>query len=195
MKNEKNAAVMALQGLLITFCMLCCIYTIVMGTGSDGQQLPAITCLAALAATVYYVYWGYSKSGANAFKTMLLFCALAALMCIVPALYNKEMISRLPTATTLCVLGYAVCFGLYLILALVPDLGKKKTFAIILFLFLFHEAVFFTTLILQPGAVVSDGTRFDSMRGMRLSCMVVLDINTAICSYFKYRDKAARGSR
>ena len=58
MKNEKNAAVMALQGLLITFCMLCCIYTIVMGTGSDGQQLPAITCLAALAATVYYVYWG-----------------------------------------------------------------------------------------------------------------------------------------
>ena len=195
MRREGNTALMALQGIVIAFCVLSCIYTIFMGSGSDGQQLPAITCLAALAATVYYIYWGYTKAAANAYKTMLLFCALAALICIVPALYNSEAISRIPTATTLCVLGYALCFGLYLILALVPDLGKKKTFAIILFLFLFHEAVFFTTLFLQPGAIVGDGTRFDTMRGLRHSCMVVLDINAWICSYFKYRDKAARGSR
>ncbi len=195
MRKVINMAAMALQGIIIAFCALSCIYTIYMGTGSAGQQLPALTCLMALAATVYYMVKGYTKAAAVAYKVMLLFCALAALMCIVPTLYNAEAFSNIPIAVTLCVLGYAVCFGLYLILALVPNLGKRATFSIIIFMFLFHEAVFWTTFILQPGTVIRDGTRFDTMRELRHSCMVVLAVNAGICSYFKYRDKAARGSK
>ena len=118
MKKTANILIICIQVLLLAFCALCCVYTIVMGAGSGGQQLPAVTALIALIATAYYALGQYRKVAAKAYKIMLLFCALASLMCIVPHMYNMDAISLRPIGSIVCVIGYAVCFGLYLILAL-----------------------------------------------------------------------------
>lgn len=196
MKNRITTVVMALLALDVLFCAGCCIYTLVKGGGSGGQQLPAITCLFALIATAHYAFMGYKKSAAGAFKVMLICCALASLMCLVPLTYNLDAINSWPVAAALCNIGYAMCFGAYLILALVPDLGKARSYALIAFAFCVHLAVYVFILIKQPGAAAGEGGKlFHTMRAMRHHCMFLLDIVVWFCDYFKYRDKAARGSK
>lgn len=195
MKKTASILIICIQVLLLAFCALCCVYTIVMGAGSGGQQLPAVTALIALIATAYYALGQYRKVAAKAYKIMLLFCALASLMCIVPHMYNMDAISLRPIGSIVCVIGYAVCFGLYLILALVPDLGKAVTGVLIAVIFCGFFAVHLSSIILRPGPIFGDGTRFDTMRIMRHTCMWALALNVGICSYFKYKDKAARGSK
>ena len=170
-------------------------YTIVKGGGSGGQQLPAFTCLAALIATALYVFKGHRKSAAGAFKIMLAFCALASLMCLVPLTYNLDAINNWPVAAALCAVGYAMCFGAYLILALVPDLGKARSYALIAFSFAVHLAVYVFVKIKQPAAAGEGRSVYYTMRAMRYHCMFLLDIVVWFCDYFKYRDKAARGSK
>jgi hypothetical protein len=186
---------MALLALDALFCAGCCVYTIIKGGGSGNQQLPAITCLFALIATAHYVFKGHKKSAANAFKIMLGCCALASLMCLVPLTYNLDAINNWPLAASLCAIGYALCFGAYLILALVPNLGKARSYALIAFAFLVHIAVYLFIKINRPAALGEEGSTYYTMRAMRHHCMFLLDIVVWFCDYFKYRDKAARGSK
>ena len=195
MKNRITTVIMVILGLDVLFCAGCCVYTIVKGGGSGGQQLPAFTCLAALIATAHYAFMGYRKSAAKAFKAMLLCCALASLMCLVPLTYNVDAISSWPLGAALCAIGYAMCFGAYLILALVPDLGKARSYALIAFALCVHLAVYVFVQIKQPSAAGEGGNLYHTMRAMRHHCMFLLDIVVWLCDYFKYRDKAARGSK
>lgn len=195
MKDKVTKVVMALLALDVLFCAGCCVYTLIKGWGSGGQQLPAITCFAALIATAHYVLLGYKKSAAGAFKAMLICCAFASLMCLVPLTYNLDAINSWPVATALCNIGYAMCFGTYLILALVPDLGKARSYALIAFALCVHLGVYVFIKIKQPGIAGEGGSVFNTMRAMRHHCMFLLDIVVWFCDYFKYRDKAARGSK
>lgn len=123
---------------------------------------------------------------------MLLCCALASLMCLVPLAYDTEAIANWQFGVALCSVVYALCFGAYLILALVPNLGKVKSDALIGFTFAAHLAVYIFLRINQPAA---GDSIFSTMRAMRHHCMFLLALVVLICNYFKYRDKAARGSK
>ncbi len=194
MKSKFSYVILGLQVLSLLFCVLCCIYTLVMGAGEGIQRGSAIMCLGALVATAYYVLRGQKKSVAKAYKVMLLFCAAASIMCIVPHIYDTDLLSSMPNAVAIVIIGYAVCFGLFLILALVPDLGKVRTNVIILIIFCiyFATAIFFQ--IKQPG-LLAGGTRAGTIGIMRLTCMYWLAVNVGTCCYFKYQDKATRGSK
>ena len=184
---------MVIHAIVILGCAASCVFTVVTGTNSGGQQLPAVFCFAALVMTAWYALKGYKKDDAFAFKLVLLFCSAASLVCLVPHMYNLDAINGRPIGAILCALGYAICFGLYLILAFVPDLGKVKSFCIITFIALVFTAVLLSSIILRPG-MLAGGTKFDSMRIFRHACMVELALNVVICYYFKYRDKKARGT-
>jgi hypothetical protein len=110
-------------------------------------------------------------------------------------MYNLDAINGSPVGAVLFALSYALCFGFYLMLAFVQDIGKLKSFLMIGFIFLFHLIALMFSMILRPGKMLGDGTSFDSMRIFRHTTMVVLAINVCICIYFKYRDKSARGSK
>lgn len=194
MNKKPNKVIMIVQFLLAIFCALCCIYTIIMGDDSGAQQLPAFTILTALISTVYYAMNGYQKDVSSMYKTMMILCAISALMCIVPHMYNYEIINNMPVRSTLCVLGFALSFSFYLMLAFVTDLGERKTNILIAMIFFFFLIVFVSSIVTQPGSMFGDGTRYDSMRSMRHFSMMVLAINAGICSYFKYQDKKVRGS-
>ena len=195
MKKSITAIVMGIQALAILFCVLSCIYMIVMGGGQGAQRGPAILCLAALAATVYYIAKGHQKTAAKAFKAMLLLCAAASVLCLLPHIYDSALISAMPNAAAFIAIGYALCFGLYLVLALVPDLGKRRSNAIILIVFCVFFAIALFYQINYPGIIFGDGTRADTMRIMRLTCMYWLAVNAGTCIHFKYVDKASRGSK
>ena len=119
-----------------------------MGTGFGGQQLPAAIFLAALIASAWYAIKGYTKAGAKAYKIMLLFCAAASWLCIIPHMFNYDAINNRPIGSILCTLGYALSFDLYIILALVPDLGKRKSNIISAIIFMIYLAVLVSCLIL-----------------------------------------------
>lgn len=193
--ERKNKLLIIGHMILVALCALTCLYTIFMGAGSGGQQFAAAMCLAALVATAWYAIKGYTKAEAKAYKIMMLFCAAASWLCIVPHMYNYDAINNRPIGSILCTLGYALSFGLYIILALVQDLGKRKSNIISAVIFMIYLAVLVSCLILRPGAIIADGTRFDSMRIYRHITMLTLAINSGICLYFKYRDKEARGSK
>jgi len=192
MKKGVNTAITIFQGLLALACAGICVYTIINGAGSNGQQWPAIACLLALVATLDYAFRGYRKSAARAYRVMILCCALASLLCLVPHTFNNTATAAAPVASALCAMGYAMCFGVYLLLAFVPDLGEAKSAGLLGFIFLIHLAVFICCLILQPGKFFGNGTIFDSMRAGRHFSILVLTINAAVCTHFKYTDKAER---
>lgn len=195
MKKGISIFVMAFQALSILYCLLSCIYTLVMGGGTGAQRGPAILCLAALAATVYYICKGHKKTAANAFKLMLLLSAAAAIMCLLPHFYDLDLIGEMPNGAAIIAIAYALCFGLYLVLALVPDLGKARSNTLIVIIFCIFAALIVFYQINRPGAVLTSGTQVNSMRIMRLSCMGCLALNAGTCNYFKYVDKASRGSK
>lgn len=192
MKKKSNTVITIIQCLLALACAGYCIYTVINGAGSGGQQWPAIACLLALGATLDYMFRGYRKSAARAYRLMILSCALASLLCLIPHTFNHTVTAEAPVASALCAIGYAMAFGAYLLIAFVPDLGEAKSAALLGFIFLVHLAVFTCCLILQPGKLIGNGTIFDSMRAARHFSILVLTVNAALCTHFKYVDKAER---
>ncbi len=194
MKKPLNTVLMVIQGILLVYCILGSIYTIAMG-GGHGLRGPAIVCLAALAATAYYVFSGYKKSSANVYKLMLTLCAAASLMYIVPTVYDVQSITAQPFMPALAATAYGLCFGLYLLLAYVPDLGKTRSNTLIVIIFVIFFALYLYNQICFPGPFVSDGTRYDYMRNLGILSMAALAVNAGICNHFKYEDKAKRGRK
>ena len=193
-KQSDSKLIKVGQIFLALICAASCVYTIANGAGSGGQQLPAVFCLAAIIATMYYIIRGYGKNASGAFKVMMLLCAFAHLMCIVPHMYNTEFVGSRPVYSVLGVLFYALSFGAYLVLALVPDLGIFKSMLLIAFVLLMSLAVVIGSVVLMPGSFVGGGTVYDAMRIMRHVAMTLLAVNAGTCNYFKYGDKEARGS-
>ena len=192
MKKRVNTVILVVQGLLALACAGYCIYMVVNGAGSGGQQWPAVACLLALLATLDYAFREYRKTAARAYKVMILCCALASLLCLVPHTLNYTASADAPVASSLCAIGYAMAFGAYLLIAFVPDLGETKSAALFGFIFLVHLAIFTCCLILQPGKLIGNGTVFDSMRAALHFSLLVVTVNAAICTHFKYVDKAER---
>ena len=123
----------------------------------------------------------------------MVFCAFASLMCIVPHMYNSAAQGFMPTGYVLCTLGYALCFGIYLILALVPDLGMIRSSVLISIVFLFYMVIFIFSVVNRTGALTPGGASTDWMRVFRQATMWVLALSVGISIYFKYNDKARRG--
>ena len=195
MKKPGNSVLMVFQGLLFVFCILCCIYTIVMGGGHGALRGPAIVSIAALAASVFYAVSGYKKSAAKAHKLMLTLSAAAALMCILLVVYDVEALEAHRFMSGLAAVAYGLCFGLYLILTFVPDLGRKKSNTLIVVIFIVFTALYLYSQINFPGPIFSDGSRYNVMRNMNLVSMMALALNAGICNHFKYVDKAMRGRK
>ena len=192
--SSRNKIIMIVHAVVMLFCALTCVYTIIRGSGSGGQQLPAAMCLAALFVTLWYAIQGYKKSVAEYYKLMLWFCASSSLMCIVPHMYNTAAEGFMPTGYVLCTLGYALCFGIYLILAFVPDLGRVKSSVLIGMVFLFYVVVFIFSIINKTETLTDGGASIDLMRIFRQATMWVLALSVGISTHFKYSDKFARGS-
>ena len=192
--SNRNRIIMIVHAAVMVFCALTCAYTIVRGSGSGGQQLPAVMCLASLVVTFWYAIQGYKKTVAKYYKLMLGFCACASLMCIVPHMYNTAAEGFMPTGYVLCTLGYALCFGIYLTLALVPDLGRVKSSMLVGIVFLFYVVIFIFSLTNKTGTLTTGGASTDWMRIFRQATMWVLALSVGISTHFKYTDKLARGS-
>ena len=191
MNKTANKILMVFNAFLIVYCALGCIYIIFMGSGS-AQQIPAFINLLSLCAMAYYALSGYKKSSANAYKTVLVLNALACLFSIFPSFFLEV---KNPTIAFSVRLGCLLCFIGYLVLAFVKDLGRKKSNIIIILIFLIYLSVYIITLALKPGAMFGNsGTRFDTMRILRIQCMLITAANVGICNYFKYQDKKQRES-
>ena len=190
MKKGIHTALMVIQGLLALVCIGYCTYIVLNGSG--GQQWPAAVCLPAVLMTLDYAVRGYRKTAVRAYRIMLVFCALASLLCLVPHTFNVRGAAEAPVASALCAIAYAMSFSAYLLIAFVPDLGKARSAVLHGFIFLAHLAVFICCLILQPRELIGNGTIFDSMRAARHISILALAINAAICTWFKYSEKAER---
>lgn len=192
MKKALNVILMVFHALVILFCMLSCIYTIAKGGENIGLRIPAVVTLAALISAVYYAISGYKKSVATAHKTMLTFCGAASLMCIFSLMYETKIVASYPFLAAFTAVLFGVCFGLYLVLAFVPNLGKLKSNVIIIIVFVVFYTLYYVCQIAFPGSLIGDGTKYDTMRNMSLVCMSALAFNAGICNHFKYEDKSNR---
>lgn len=190
MKKRVNTVILVFQGLLALACAGYCIYMVINGTG--GRRWPAVACLLALLATLDYAIREYRKTAARAYKAMILCCGLASLLCLVPHTLHDAAASGAPAVAALCAIGYAMAFGAFLLIAFVPDLGETKSAVLFGFVFLVHLAVFTLCLIRQPGLFNGNGTDADPIGAVLHFSILVLTVNAAICTHFKYLDKAER---
>lgn len=190
MKKRVHTVILVFQGLLALACAGYSIYMVINGAG--GLRWPAAACLAALLATLDYAIREFRKAAARAYRGMILCCALASLLCLVPHTVSDAAAAGTPVVSALCAIGYALCFGAFLLIAFVPDLGEAKSAALLGFVFLAHLAVFTLCLIRLPGPVNGGGPSFELLRAALHFCILVLTVNAAICTHFKYVDKAER---
>ena len=189
MNKTVNIIISIINAFLTAYCAVGCVYIIFMGSGS-AQQIPAFINLLSICAIAYYAISGYKKRSANAYKAVLVINALACLFSIYPSFF----LEKTDPAVFPIRLGCLLCFAGYLVLAFVKDLGWKNSNNIIILIFFIYLCLYIIAAENKPGAVLGDGTIFDTMRIIRIQCMLVTTANVGICNYFKYQDKKQRGS-
>lgn len=156
-------------------------YVAIAGELSVLQSVNLWVNVAALLSSLVYLVLGYKKNAAVFYK---LFASAFAL---------SQFVSILSLAKENNYLGlscYAVLFALILMLALVADMGKKKTFIICFIILILGVFLLVINFFSSPGNIINTGDWL-----LKLVCSFSVIVMAAVMwlmATAKYLDKDAR---
>ena len=172
MKDKKMVPVVLLNLLGVLFGIFANLFVGAKG-GSASSLVSAWLTVAALLASLIYLFMGYGKNAALCFKIYLYAYALAGLFAV----------ADVSVAGRFTVIIAAALFGLVLVLAMSTDLGRMKSFCVCVLNVAL--TVIFLICSIKTGAV---GV-------IRAILLGILSLLTVLMVMGKYDNKAKRKTR
>jgi len=158
--------------------LLVSIYANVLGIMKDNNYLQYIANLLAIILAFAYYFVGYKKKGNLYYRLFSGFLALKEML----AIMYIGVYENVPAYTFII---FTICFGVYLILAVAKDLGKKLSFVL---------ASINIALSAFAFAYVAMNVKYISVITYN-STRLILTLVLIIMVYVKYNDKEIRGTK
>ena len=190
---KKTAKIYSAILLVLLLLSVICNIIIIVGNQTYPVVLKCLSgvALIATASAIYYIVRGFSKNSAPAYKAFMIISAVyfQAICCtnaVAPEQFSNTLYVGIFVATN-CLL-----FGLFLLLGVAKDMGKKQTFticiiSIVLTLLALIECIFWDKSNLGPG--------LGYLLLTRVATRFILAAVACFMVYFKYQDKEARGTK
>lgn len=188
-KKEKIYSFMVL--VLLLFTAGGNIHTLFTSYDSVFPVILAALALLAMVSALYYCFRGYSKNAAPSYKAYMIISAVyfQALCCGNAATMSEEMGK---VVISFLVLTNSLLFGLFLLLGIAKDMGKKQTTAICAIALALTFVDFVLSLIVSIGSADAAVAHLFGARGLTRFLLVAIACTMA---YFKYVDKEKRNAK
>ena len=166
-------------------CILACVYAVRFSQDSFFT-LSSIMVIIALTVGMVYVFMGFTKDAAPYLRYFMGFAALSELASI------ADVANMNVTPFGAC-FG-AVIYGVYIILTVGKDLGKKQSLLLCVILLVLSVVMLIGSISSFPGLVLGGNTQ-GTLYMIRSAAKVCLATTALLAIYAKYVDKASRGTK
>ena len=164
-------------------------YVLLSAEASVFTKIGAAVVILALCASLLYLFKGYQKNAAKYFKLYMCLFAMAQLVSTFATVYSA------PNGQSLISVAFpALTYGPILVLALVENLGKKRSYLVCGFVVAAYLIASVLVLVMVPG-LLAGGTEAGTLYLIRSGTTLLLAIIMSMLIVAKYRDKEERGTR
>ena len=193
MQKKLSLPVLIVNGILIVAAFAASMYVIFMESAPMFQRIYSAIDLLILGFGFFYFINGYKKDAASFYKYYTLLFAFRIFLSIisVDALFDVNGIGGFPLKILMALLPYTPV----LILALVKDLGKKKSFALSGGVFAWYFLCLVATIIGSASARFDVLAMLNTMNLIKSATLVVFSALLLVMTIAKYQDKDARGTK
>ncbi len=192
MQKKLSLPVLIVNGILIVAAFAASMYVIFMESAPMFQRIYSAIDLLILGFGFFYFINGYKKDAASFYKYYTILFAFRIFLSIisVDALFDVNGIGRFPLKILMALLPYTPV----LILALVKDLGKKKSLALSGSVFAWYFLCLVATIIGSASARFDVLAMLNTMNLIKSATLVVFSALLLVMTIAKYQDKDARGT-
>ena len=164
------------------------VYVLLSKEASVFTKIGAAVVILALGASLLYLFNGYKKNAAGYFKLYMCLFAMAQLVSTFATVYSA------PNGQSLISVAFpALTYGPILVLALVENLGKKRSYLVCAFVVAAYLTASVLILVMVPG-LLAGGTEAGTLCLIRSGTTLLLAIIMSMMIVAKYRDKEERGT-
>ena len=192
MQKKLSLPVLIVNGILIVAAFAASMYVIFMESAPMFQRIYSAIDLLILGFGFFYFINGYKKDAASFYKYYTLLFAFRIFLSIisVDALFDVNGIGGFPLKILMALLPYTPV----LILALVKDLGKKKSFTLSGIVFAWYFLCLVATIVISASGSLNILAMLNTMNLIKSGTMVVFSALLVVMTIAKYQDKDARGT-
>ena len=192
MQKKLSLPVLIVNGILIVAAFAASMYVIFMESAPMFQRIYSAIDLLILGFGFFYFINGYKKDAASFYKYYTLLFAFRIFLSIisVDALFDVNGIGGFPLKILMALLPYTPV----LILALVKDLGKKKSFTLSGIVFAWYFLCLVATIVISASGSLNVLAMLNTMNIIKSATMVVFSALLVVMTIAKYQDKDARGT-
>mgnify|MGYP003292920944 FL=1 len=192
MQKKLSLPVLIVNGILIVAAFAASMYVIFMESAPMFQRIYSAIDLLILGFGFFYFINGYKKDAASFYKYYTLLFAFRIFLSIisVDALFDVNGIGGFPLKILMALLPYTPV----LILALVKDLGKKKSFTLSGIVFAWYFLCLVATIVISASGSLNVLAMLNTMNLIKSGTMVVFSALLVVMTIAKYQDKDARGT-
>ena len=192
MQKKLSLPVLIVNGILIVAAFAASMYVIFMESAPMFQRIYSAIDLLILGFGFFYFINGYKKDAASFYKYYTLLFAFRIFLSIisVDALFDVNGIGGFPLKILMALLPYTPV----LILALVKDLGKKKSFTLSGIVFAWYFLCLVATIVISASGSLNVLAMLNTMNLIKSATMVVFSALLVVMTIAKYQDKDARGT-
>ena len=193
MQKKLSLPVLIVNGILIVAAFAASMYVIFMESAPMFQRIYSAIDLLILGFGFFYFINGYKKDAASFYKYYTLLFAFRIFLSIisVDALFDVNGIGGFPLKILMALLPYTPV----LILALVKDLGKKKSFTLSGIVFAWYFLCLVATIVISASGSLNVLAMLNTMNLIKSGTMVVFSALLVVMTIAKYQDKDARGTK
>ena len=193
MQKKLSLPVLIVNGILIVAAFAASMYVIFMESAPMFQRIYSAIDLLILGFGFFYFINGYKKDAASFYKYYTLLFAFRIFLSIisVDALFDVNGIGGFPLKILMALLPYTPV----LILALVKDLGKKKSFTLSGIVFAWYFLCLVATIVISASGSLNILAMLNTMNIIKNATMVVFSALLVVMTIAKYQDKDARGTK
>ncbi|MBQ0015334.1 MAG: hypothetical protein KBS82_08475 [Oscillospiraceae bacterium] len=193
MQKKLSLPVLIVNGILIVAAFAASMYVIFMESAPMFQRIYSAIDLLILGFGFFYFINGYKKDAASFYKYYTLLFAFRIFLSVisVDALFDVNGIGGFPLKILMALLPYTPV----LILALVKDLGKKKSFTLSGIVFAWYFLCLVATIVISASGSLNVLAMLNTMNLIKSGTMVVFSALLVVMTIAKYQDKDARGTK
>lgn len=193
MQKKLSLPVLIVNGILIVAAFAASMYVIFMESAPMFQRIYSAIDLLILGFGFFYFINGYKKDAASFYKYYTLLFAFRIFLSVisVDALFDVNGIGGFPLKILMALLPYTPV----LILALVKDLGKKKSFTLSGIVFAWYFLCLVATIVISASGSLNILAMLNTMNIIKNATMVVFSALLVVMTIAKYQDKDARGTK
>ena len=187
--KKSRVPLIILNFIAVAFGVAANVYVLLSAEASIFTKLGAAVVILALGASLLYLFKGYRKDAAKYFKLYMCLFAMAQLVSTFATVYSA------PNGNSLISVAFpALTYGPILILALVENLGKKRSYMVCAFVVAAFLLASILVAVMVPG-LLRGGTEAGTLYLIRTGTTLLLAIIMSMMIIAKYRDKEERGTR